>query len=167
MTLWTISCQALLSMEFSKQEYWKGLPFPTPGDLPNLGIKPVSPALVSGLYHWATVIHIMLKHFCCFHLSQETDSEVEICARAINWWAPLEETSVRDERLKIGKTGELSHDSVVTKSSADSLEMRWLFRVVLNHTGHLGCGLFPGNKCPPWVRQLSCAKGNVHWKLSY
>ena len=42
-TLWTIACQALLSMEFSRQEYWSGLPFPPPGDLPEAGIKPVSP----------------------------------------------------------------------------------------------------------------------------
>ena len=37
-TPWTVACQAPLSMEFSKQEYWSGLPFPTPGDLPNPGI---------------------------------------------------------------------------------------------------------------------------------
>ena len=45
MTPWTVACQALLSMEFSRQEYWSGLPFPFPGDLPNPGIKPSSPAL--------------------------------------------------------------------------------------------------------------------------
>ena len=38
-------CQAPLSMGFSRQEYWSGLPFPAPGDLPNWGIKPRSPAL--------------------------------------------------------------------------------------------------------------------------
>ena len=38
------SCQAPLSMEFSRQEHWSGLPFPSPGDLPNPGIKPGSPA---------------------------------------------------------------------------------------------------------------------------
>ena len=44
-TPWTIACQAPLSMGFSRQEYWSGLPFPTPGDLPDLGIEPASPAL--------------------------------------------------------------------------------------------------------------------------
>ena len=43
--LWTVARQALLSMEFSSQEYWSGLPFPSPGDLPDPGIKPGSPAL--------------------------------------------------------------------------------------------------------------------------
>ena len=42
---WTVARQAPLSMEFSRQEYWNGLPFPTPGDLPNPGIEPRSPAL--------------------------------------------------------------------------------------------------------------------------
>ena len=44
-TPWTISYQAPLSMEFSRQEYWSGLPFPPPGDLPDPGIKPKSPTL--------------------------------------------------------------------------------------------------------------------------
>ena len=37
-TLWTVACQAALSMEFSRQEYWSGLPFSSPGDLPNTGL---------------------------------------------------------------------------------------------------------------------------------
>ena len=41
-TLWTIACQVPLSMKFSRQEYWSGLPFPPPGDLPGLGIEPGS-----------------------------------------------------------------------------------------------------------------------------
>ena len=44
-TPWTIAYQAPRSMEFSRQVYWSGLPFPSPGDLPNPGIKPRSPAL--------------------------------------------------------------------------------------------------------------------------
>ena len=44
-TPWTVAYQSPQSMEFSRQEYWSGLPFPSPGDLPNLGIKPGSPAL--------------------------------------------------------------------------------------------------------------------------
>jgi len=43
MTPWTIAYQALLSMGFSRQEYWSGLPFPPPGNLPNPGIEPESP----------------------------------------------------------------------------------------------------------------------------
>ena len=42
---WTTACQAPLCMGFCRKEYWSGLPFPSPGDLPNPGIKPGSPAL--------------------------------------------------------------------------------------------------------------------------
>ena len=44
-TPWIAARLAPLSMEFSRQEYWKGWPFTSPGTLPNPGIKPVSPAL--------------------------------------------------------------------------------------------------------------------------
>ena len=53
LTPWTTAQQALLSMEFSRQEYWSGLPFPAPGDLPDPVIKPTflaSPALAGGLF---------------------------------------------------------------------------------------------------------------------
>ena len=64
-TLWTVACQASLSMGFSRQEYWSGLPYPPPGDLPDLpgdlpdpGIEPASPAtpalqgILLLLSHW-------------------------------------------------------------------------------------------------------------------
>jgi len=44
-TPWTVAYQAPQSMEFSRQEYWSGLPFPSPGYLPDPGIKPGSPTL--------------------------------------------------------------------------------------------------------------------------
>ena len=53
-TPWTIAHQAPLSMGFSRQEYWSGLPFPSPGDLPDTGIEPWSPALQALFTVWAT-----------------------------------------------------------------------------------------------------------------
>ena len=50
---WIAACQAPLSMEFSRQEYWSGLPFPPPGDLPSPGIEAASlasPALAGGFF---------------------------------------------------------------------------------------------------------------------
>ena len=44
---WTVVYQAPLSMEFSRQEYWSGLPFPSPGDLPDPGIEPGSSTLLA------------------------------------------------------------------------------------------------------------------------
>ena len=56
-TPWPVARQAPLSMEFPSQEYWSGLPFPTPRDLPDPGVKPeslASPALAGGVF--ATVL---------------------------------------------------------------------------------------------------------------
>ena len=49
-TPWTVVHQASLSVEFSRYEYWSRLPFPTSGDLPDLGIEPASPALADGFF---------------------------------------------------------------------------------------------------------------------
>ena len=52
-TLWThvtVACQILLSIEFSRQEYWSGLPLPTSGDLSNSRFKPASPAMAGGFF---------------------------------------------------------------------------------------------------------------------
>ena len=52
-TPWTVVCQASLSMEFSRQEYWSGVPCPPPGDLPHPGIEPtslMSPALAGRFF---------------------------------------------------------------------------------------------------------------------
>ena len=49
-TLWTVGHQDLLSMGFSRQENWSGLPFPPPGDLPNPGVERMSPALAGGFF---------------------------------------------------------------------------------------------------------------------
>ena len=63
-TPWTVAYQASPSVGFSRQEYWSGLPFPFPGDLPNPGIEPRSPALQTdalpseppGKPYWGTLL---------------------------------------------------------------------------------------------------------------
>ena len=49
-TTWIVAHQVPLSVEFCRQEYWSGLPFSTPGNLPHPGIEPVPPALAGGLF---------------------------------------------------------------------------------------------------------------------
>ena len=83
-TAWTVDCQAPLSMEFSRQEYWSGLPVPTPRDLLDPGIKPTSPALVGRFFTTVPpgkpivlshsvpklyVLHLLLSHFSWIHIS--------------------------------------------------------------------------------------------------
>ena len=62
-TPWTVAHQAPLSIEFSRQEYWSGLPFPPPGNLPNPGIEPtflISPALAGGFFTTSTTLSTAL-----------------------------------------------------------------------------------------------------------
>ena len=66
MTPWTVVHQAPLSMEFSRQEYWSGLPWPPPGDLPDPGIKPVSlmsPALAGGFSLQSPLVYAVCQIF--------------------------------------------------------------------------------------------------------
>ena len=50
MSEWTIACQASLFMGFPREDYWSGVPFPSPGDLPDPEIEPVSPALAGRFF---------------------------------------------------------------------------------------------------------------------
>ena len=61
-TPWTAARQAPLSMGFLRQEYWSGLPFPSPRDLPNPGIEPVVPALAGRFFTICTTREAMSSH---------------------------------------------------------------------------------------------------------
>ena len=72
---WTVAYQAPLSMEFSKQEYWSGLPFPSPWDLPDPGIKPGSPALQAD-----SLPTELLINFCKKKKKKNNNMELLNCA---------------------------------------------------------------------------------------
>ena len=85
MTPWTVAHQAPLSMGFSRQEYWSGLPFPSPVDLPNPGIEPRSPTLqadsllpeLPGNYLLTSVFFpIFLIYGCCPFLGLQDPIQV-------------------------------------------------------------------------------------------
>ena len=70
-----VACQAPLSLGFSRQEHWSGLPCSPPGDLPNPGIKPVSlmsPALAGGFFTicatWEAQLYIFQVYNMCFEI---------------------------------------------------------------------------------------------------
>ena len=86
-TPWTVAYQAPLSMGFSRQWYWSGLPFPSPADLPDPGIEPVSPALAGGFFmaepqgksiftpHTVFFsLFIFMEFFCAQHSVKHTEN---------------------------------------------------------------------------------------------
>ena len=81
---WTIACQAPLSTGFSRQEYWSGLSWPPPGDLPNPGIKPaslMSPALAGGFLTTSTTweAQAFIISLCCAILRLVAQSCPTLC----------------------------------------------------------------------------------------
>jgi len=78
-TQWTISHQAPLFMGFSRQDYWSGLPCSPPGDLPNLGIEPVSltsPALAGGFFITSTTWET--REYVIFYEKEELRLQIEL-----------------------------------------------------------------------------------------
>ena len=70
MTPWAIACQVPLSMEFSRQESWSGLPFLFPGDLPHPGIKLASPAILSYIVvQWPSGVRLFATPWTAAHLA--------------------------------------------------------------------------------------------------
>ena len=81
MTSWTVAYQAPLSMEFSRQQYWSGLLFSIPGDLPNPGIKPGSPSLQADALAsepWCNQKKKKYKHMWLSHVGKNQESKVRI-----------------------------------------------------------------------------------------
>ena len=100
-TPWTIAYKGPPSMEFSRQEYWSGLPFPSPGDLPNPGIEPRSPALQAvalpseqpgkPIGFWA-------------HPNQHNSSEIDcICQDPMSKYSHTHRSCVRTQTYLLGK----------------------------------------------------------------
>ena len=81
-----VACQVPLSMEFSRQEYWHRLPFPTPGDLPDPGVEPVFPAPPALAGRFFTT-EPMGKALCC---AIDVQRRLRCAHRPQDsWWRPL------------------------------------------------------------------------------
>ena len=85
MTPWTVTCQAPLSMGFSRQEYWNGLPFPSPGDLPDPGIEPEFPALAGRFFPAETPLG-SLQNQMFSHSSGSQKPDIEVSAGPPSLW---------------------------------------------------------------------------------
>ena len=89
-TPWTVAHQALLSMEFFRQEYWSGLPFPSPGDLPDPGIEPTSPVFPALVGDFFTTVPPGKPSGILVHTKKKW---------AIKLWKNIEEPSVQFSSL--------------------------------------------------------------------
>ena len=76
-TLWTVACQALLSKGFSRQEYWCGLPCPSPGELPDLRIKPGTPILQAVSCKWILLSTKPPRQLLCLSYPEITPSPTQ------------------------------------------------------------------------------------------
>ena len=90
-TPWTVACQASLSVGFSQQEYWNGLPFPPPGYLPDVGIKP-PPCVGQGFFTTSTTWGALCKQF----------SSVQSLSRV--WLSATPWTAARQDSLSIANS---------------------------------------------------------------
>ena len=95
MTLWTVGHQALPSMGFPRQEYWSGLPFPSPGDIPDPGIKPVSftcSALAGGFFTISTtnkdLLYYTRNYIQCFVIIYNGKESEKVCMYMYIWGFP-------------------------------------------------------------------------------
>ena len=80
-TPWTVDAQVSLSMGFSRKEYWSGLPFPSPGDLPNPGIKPKAFTLQADSLPTELAAYSLLNH-CLAHILYKTEPHLKLS------WSP-------------------------------------------------------------------------------
>ena len=112
-TLWAVACQVSLSMRFLRQEYWRGLPFPSPGDLPDPGIEPAtfaSPALASGFFATSTTWDINnLRYADDAALMVEGEEELKSPLRKVK-----EESEKADLKLNIQKTNIMASGSITS-----------------------------------------------------
>jgi len=105
MTSWTVSCQAPLSMEFSRQEYWSGLPFPSSGDPPDPEITPRLFRLLFWQADYLVLCHpgSPLYIFLCFIRTSKA------CVIPIVWMSKLRFREIMS-LFKVSEAGELFQD---------------------------------------------------------
>ena len=103
-TLWTVACQAPLSMGFSRQEYWSRLPCPPPGDLPHPGIKPTSLMSLEGRFFSTSATwegSLSPSPSLSLYIYMYTYTYVYILYTSI-WWLSGKEFSCQCKRLRFG-----------------------------------------------------------------
>ena len=111
-TPWTVAHQAPLSIGFPRQEFWSGLPFPSPGDLPDPGIKPASPAWQAG--------SLPLSHLGRLHRNYYLIHEASLVAQAVKNVPAKQEMQV----WSLGREDPLEKE-MATHSRILAWEIQW------------------------------------------
>ena len=79
-TPWNVARQALLPMGFPRQEYWSGFSFPSPGDLPDPGMEPGSPAFIGGFFtNWVTREFLIFFLIHMYFFSRRYSTDLCVC----------------------------------------------------------------------------------------
>ena len=103
-TPWTLACQASLSMGFPRQEYWSGWPFPSPGDLPNPRIEPLSPGSLSTELSGKPKFRITdLKNIYTTGVQQQTrgGKKRPMNLKTEQWAYPIRAVKKNEKKVKI------------------------------------------------------------------
>ena len=123
-TPWTIAYQSSQPMEFSRQVYWSGLPFPSPGNLPDPGIKPRSPSLQAD----AWLSEPLGKPYVCESWTIKKAERQRIDAFKLWCWRRL---------LRVPWTARRSNQSILKEISYEYSLERLTLRLKLQYSGHL------------------------------
>ena len=129
-TPWTVAHHAPLSVGFSRQEYWSGLPFPSPENLPLPGIKPGSPALQADalpsellvkLFNWRYTKESLISRINLFHFEAFPLKKINL-----SYWSIWEESPVQKKECALYplKTGTLSWPHVTLVSWLSSTQYK-------------------------------------------
>ena len=137
-TLWTVARQALLSMGFTRQGYWCGLPFPSPGDLSDPGTEPkslMSPAWAGGFFTWQPYHRVTDNRFCRVSggvaPGLRTSARIYKLTRSADSWIPTRPTeqNLRGKAWKstflITSQTFLSHSKVWEPLPGDRTSENW------------------------------------------
>ena len=124
MAPWTVAHQTSLSMGFPRQEYWSGLPFPSPGDLPNPGIEPTSPALAGTFFTSMPPGKLYYAKYIMWNARlEESQAGIKIARRNINNLRYADVTTLMGESEK-----ELKGLLMRRKQDSEKADLKFIIR---------------------------------------
>ena len=131
-TPWAIDCQAPPSVGFSRQEYWSGLPFPSPEDLPDPEIKPLPPALTGGFF------------------TTESPGKPCLCCLCLTYYTPIKLAIFFSLGLRFNATSQKGQASLVAQKIKNLPTMRQIWVQSLGQKDPLEKGMAAHSNILAW-----------------